>query len=314
MRLLQLLVSLILTTENVSAFSPSCPLNGNGVVIPSSLSRSNTKKSFHPNHISSCSKTQLFESSSIEEGLSTEVDVDALLKYHGSIAIQMGLICLLFKGFDTVYDVVLGSPESIPTLALFPIFYALSLKSRVFNPLDNERPNIKKAIEGSDETEDEPPSRGFNDRTMPSWTPPGIVFPIMWVLIIGSIRAYTAALVWQNDGHQFFHPALLALMFHLSVGDVWNTMNNRERRFGAAVTGVLCVTLSAANAAYQFYTVDEFAGNLLGSVPMIWFAVATSLITDTWKINPSPDTGEPEPLYPFVRDDVDKQTRFAWFN
>jgi len=299
MRLLQL-SSLLLLVENgtlkaASAFSCVSSPPNRGLMTSTSKSLQDIPGS----------STQLFESTNVDlqgENTSGEVDLDALLKYHSSIVIQLGLIAGLFKGFDTLYDVV-GSPD-IPTLALVPIFLAFSLKSRVFNPLDNERPNLQEAAENKE-------SRGFQDRVMPSWTPPGPVFPIMWVLIIGPIRAYTAALVWQSNGHAFLHPAIFALMFHLAVGDVWNTMNNREQRFGASVTGVLCVTASALNAAYQFYTVDETAGNLLG-LPMIWFAVASSLITATWRLNPSQATGEPESLYPVVRDG--EQTRFSWFN
>mmetsp|Transcript_10899 Transcript_10899/g.16071 ORF Transcript_10899/g.16071 Transcript_10899/m.16071 type:complete len:305 (-) Transcript_10899:21-935(-) len=232
---------------------------------------------------------------------SQAADFDALLKYHGAIFIQLGLIAGVLKGLDIGYDLV-GSPD-IPTLALFPIFYAFSLKSRAFNPLDNARPNLQKAVEGEQ-------SRGFQDRVMPSWTPPGPVFPIMWLLIIGPLRAYSSALVWQANGHEFLHPALFALVFHLAVGDIWNTMNNSEQRFGASVTGVLCVTASALNAAYQYHVVDETAGNLLG-LPMIWFAVASSLVTATWRLNPS-ESGELDPLYPVVRPDR-KQTSFAWF-
>eukprot|EP00541_Cyclophora_tenuis_P018797 CAMPEP_0116575374 /NCGR_PEP_ID=MMETSP0397-20121206/19922_1 /TAXON_ID=216820 /ORGANISM="Cyclophora tenuis, Strain ECT3854" /LENGTH=103 /DNA_ID=CAMNT_0004104259 /DNA_START=136 /DNA_END=444 /DNA_ORIENTATION=+ len=101
----------------------------------------------------------------------------------------------------------------------------------------------------------------------------------------------------------------MALMFHLSVGDVWNTANNIERRYGAAVTGVLCVTASALNAAYQYHNVDALAGDLLG-LPMIWFSVATSLVTATWQINPNPTTGERDALYPVAGD---AKTEFVWF-
>ena len=251
---------------------------------------------------------------------SVQVDYDALLKYHAAIAIQLAIIAGIFKGLDTMVELT-GISDSIPTLALVPLFYALSLKSRVFNPLNNERPNLQKALQNG------APSKGFRDRIMPSWTPPGPVFPIMWLLIIGPLRAYSSALVWQSNGHEFCHPALLALVFHLAVGDVWNTMNNAEQRPGAAVTGVLCVTATAVNAAYQYHTVDPLAGQLLGGLPMIWFAIATSLVTATWRLNPpmhggattattndsgsQPSQGLLDPLYPIVRDG--RPTTFAWF-
>lgn len=243
---------------------------------------------------------------------SVQVDFDALLKYHGAIVIQLAIIYGIFKGLDAMVDIT-GIADGIPTFALAPIFYALSLKSRVFNPLNNERPNMKQAIQNGE------PSKGFRDRVMPSWTPPGPVFPIMWLLIIGPLRAYSSALVWQANGHVFCDPAIFAFIFHLAVGDVWNTINNAEQRHGAAVTGVLCVTASALNAAYQYHTVDEMAGTLLG-LPMIWFAVAASLVTATWRLNPingmtTTEEGQEiqhlDPLYPIVREG--RPTTFAWF-
>ena len=42
-------------------------------------------------------------------------------------------------------------------------------------PTIGKRPKRDKLNDGSD---------GFRDLVMPSWTPPGVVFPIMWVLII----------------------------------------------------------------------------------------------------------------------------------
>lgn len=46
------------------------------------------------------------------------------------------------------------------------MFFGLSLKSRVFSPLDNSRPDRDAAVKGE-------ATRGFGDRIMPSWTPPG---------------------------------------------------------------------------------------------------------------------------------------------
>jgi translocator protein len=229
-----------------------------------------------------------------------QADFDAILKYHGAIGIQMACFTGVFFGLDKAVGAV---GVDVPFPVLVALFYAISLKSRVFNPLNNQRPNLQNAVKEGE------PSKGFRDRVMPSWTPPGPVFPIMWLLIIGPLRAYSSALVY-TETHQFLHPAIMALVFHLSVGDVWNTINNTERRFGAAVTGVLCVTASALNAAYQYHVVSEEAGDLLG-LPMVWFAVAASLVTATWQINSEEATGERDALYPVLGSS--KKTSFAWF-
>ena len=238
-----------------------------------------------------------------QESPRNELDVDALVKYGSSIGIQMVIITALLAGLDALVSTI---GIEVPFPAVFALFYFFSLKSRTFNPLNNQRPNLKKAVNGENS-----PSKGFRDRVMPSWTPPGVIFPIMWILVIGPLRSFSSALVYMAKGHHFCDPALLALLLHLSIGDVWNTINNTEKRYGAAVPSVLMVAAAAANAAYQYGQVDPLAGKLLG-VTLVWFAVASTLIADTWRLNPDPVTGQRDPLYP-VTGGASK-TEFAWFN
>ena len=239
-------------------------------------------------------------SSEINPYTSPKLDTDALLKYALSAITELTLFGTTFHLLDLALT-QLDTP--IPFPLTFILFYASSLKSRVFNPLNNQRPNRSKAIDGQ-------ASKGFQDRIMPSWTPPGITFPIMWVLLIGPIRAYSASLIVADTGSLFCAP-IMAFMLHLTIGDIWNTINNTEKRYGAAVIGVLCVVASAANAAYQYYTVDPFAGKLLGAT-LIWLCTAAALITDTWRLNPTTsESGELVPLYPVVGE---AETSFMWFN
>jgi tryptophan-rich sensory protein len=227
---------------------------------------------------------------------SVQVDYDALVKYHASIGIQMSIFAVSLTALDTLVDAI---GMQVPFPAVAALFYGLSLKSRTFNPLNTARPNMVQAT-------NEEKASGFRDRVMPSWTPPGVIFPIMWLLIIGPLRAYSSALVYETTGH-FMHPAILSFLFHLSVGDVWNTINNTEKRHGASVTGVMCVVASLLYAAYQYHSVDPLAGSLLG-LTVIWLSVACSLITATWKLNPN-SSGEKDPLYPVVGG---SKTEFIW--
>ncbi|KAL3792214.1 hypothetical protein ACHAW5_004089 [Stephanodiscus triporus] len=217
--------------------------------------------------------------------VSPQLDTDALVKYALSAITELTLFGVTFQLLD-VAQAQLDARLPFPVVAF--LFYAWSLKSRVFNPLNNQRPDISKAVEGGG-------SSGFRDRVMPSWTPPGVIFPIMWLLIIGPIRAYSSAVVVTTVG-SFLTLPTMAFILHLTVGDVWNTVNNTEKRYGAAVVGVLCVVLSAANAAYQYSTVDPLAGKLLGGT-CLWLVTAAALITDTWRLNPTAN-GDRVPLYP----------------
>ncbi|KAL3898748.1 MAG: hypothetical protein SGARI_006606, partial [Bacillariaceae sp.] len=184
--------------------------------------------------------------------------------------------------------------------------------SRVLNPLNNQRPApATKELEssgdgGKDSAVDEPPPR-----KMPTWTPPGVVFPIVWLLIIGPLRAVSSCLVYQSTGH-YATKAFFTLMAHLSIGDIWNTINNKERRYGTSVVGVLTVWASAAAAAYQYYQVSPLAGKLL-SLPLIWLTIASSLIVRTWQLNPDPNTGKTESLIPTTTNAEKTITKLVWF-
>ena len=234
------------------------------------------------------------------------LDTEAIAKYAGSIAIQM----LLFKGFFTGVDFLASSASfEIPFAANFFLFYFFSLKSRVFNPMSNQRPRRDtKEIDGGDEAgADSTPQRN-----MPEWTPPGVVFPIMWILIIGPLRAASSALLVTNGGAGYASDAILALMLHLSIGDTWNTINNVERRYGTSMVGVACVWMSAAFAAYSYGQVDPLAGKLL-SLPLVWLTIASSLIVRTWQLNPS-DNGEKESILPTKPASQEGSiTKWAWF-
>eukprot|EP00439_Symbiodinium_sp_Y106_P082750 s923_g22.t1 len=215
--------------------------------------------------------------------LMKELDSDAVGKYALSIAIQLVGITTFFTAIDSA---VKASGVELPDWAVFALFFGMSLRSRIFSPLDNSRPDIQKATQGQ-------ATGGFNDRTMPSWTPPGFFFPIMWILIVAPLRAASSMMIWQQVGH-LCDATILVLMLHLCVGDTWNTVNNVERRLGAAVPGVLCVWASALAASYAYFQVDPFAGQLL--LPTcLWLTVAAALVTDTWRVN---NTSGAEPLFP----------------
>ena len=227
------------------------------------------------------------------------IDWSAIGKYIVAIGVQMGLISSLLAGLDRLsLQVSFGLN--------FVLFYLLSLKSRIFNPLSNQRPQPKTLeTSATDMT---------NERKMPSWTPPGVIFPIMWLLIIAPIRSFSSCMVYQSVGSGcYLSRPILFLMLHLSIGDVWNTINNVERRYGASVSGVAAVWLSKAYAAYQYGIVQPTAGKLL-ALPLIWLTVASALITSTWRINPDPTSGLCDSLIPRKKRGEPSRTSFAWFS
>jgi len=242
--------------------------------------------------------TALSVASTTSEKEDSVLDTEALVKYAGAVGLQM----LLFKGLFSGADVLTSTLDfEIPFAANFFFFYVFSLKSRVFNPMSNERPR-RDTKEIQDEVQ----------RKMPEWTPPGVVFPIVWILIIGPLRAASSALL-VNGGADYASTAVLTLMLHLSIGDTWNTINNVERRYGTSILGVACVWISAAFAAYSYGQVDPLAGKLL-SIPLVWLTIASSLIVRTWQLNPSESTGEKESLLPTKPASQEGSiTKWTWF-
>ena len=243
-------------------------------------------------------QTILSAASTASEGEDRVLDVEAIAKYAGAVVLQMSLITGLFTGIDALVG---ATGIQIPFAANFFLFYVLALKSRIFNPLSNERPQKEtKEIKAAEQ------------RKMPEWTPPGVVFPIVWILLIGPLRAASSAILVSGSS-AYASPAILALMLHLSIGDTWNTINNVERRYGTSVVGVACVWTSAAFAAAQYSQVDPLAGKLL-SLPLIWLTIASSLIFRTWQINPSLATGEKESFLPTKPATQEGSiTKLVWF-
>jgi tryptophan-rich sensory protein len=262
------------------AASPTVIMNSN---------KSMTNK--HAYAVRQVSKTQLLSATNAGSD-NNDIDFDALMKYTVAGAVQMGAFYCLLSAMDKGISSFDLSP---PLWANCLFFYACSLKSRVFNPLRNERPTVASPIEV--------------EINRPTWTPPGVFFPIMWVLVIGPIRAYSSSLVYEATG-TYADIAILSFLLHLSIGDIWNTVNNVEKRIGAAASGVFFVIFSAANAAYQYNEVDPTAGRLLG-LTLLWLCTAGALVNSIRQLNPDKVTGEKDALYP-VKGSI--ETNFAWFN
>ena len=278
-------LALLRTSDAFQATKPSC------------CNRIARRYASHPtpspaflSSLSRCQSSQLYTTSS--ENRETEVDVDALVKYGVAGIVQMAGFAVILSALDKGVE---ATSAHLPLWASGVFFYACSLKSRVLNPLNNQRPKV------------ESPTNSTIIR--PSWFPPGVIFPIMWILIIGPIRAYSSALVYDATG-EFMNLATLSFLFHLTMGDIWNTINNVEKRLGAAASTVIFVILSAVNASYQYYEVDATAGELLG-LTLLWLCTAGALVASIWQLNPDEATGQNDAPFP-VKGNA--ETRFSWFS
>ena len=226
-----------------------------------------------------------------------KIDWNAMLKYPAGITAQM----LLILGVLTSIDLIMGRLSlKIPLWFNALFFYFFNLKTSVFSILPNKRSDKRKITQEDWE---------YNKRIKPSWTPPGVVFGIMWPLFTFGLRAVSAAMIVKNSAGKFATSTLMSLMLHIGFGNFWNTVNNVEKRLGVATIALYGLWITNAFATWQFYKVDPLAGKLLG-LTQLWITAAAALETRTWQINPDPDTGKREPLLP--RQHPKWTTKFRW--
>mmetsp|Transcript_33087 Transcript_33087/g.43559 ORF Transcript_33087/g.43559 Transcript_33087/m.43559 type:complete len:293 (+) Transcript_33087:43-921(+) len=260
-----------------SQLKTSNGFSNNFVAIPQKMNR----------QIPKFSSTMLLKSQAIdsndESGNGQKVlDTEALVRYFGATALQMGTINIVL--FALNYGLgMLGEYELIQKVAVFLFFGFMSVKSRTFSILDNSRPNP------------ESQSKRNAEMKRPSWMPPPLAFPIIWSTI-GLLRAISATIIWETLGHTLLAFPIEIFMLHLSIGDTWNTINNVEKRLGAAVPGVFCVLMSVYYLVFTYFNTSTLAGYIIAP-SAVWLSVATLLVTTLWRLNS--EGIEDEPLYPY---------------
>lgn len=214
----------------------------------------------------------------IKASKSKTLDPLAPLSYISATSLQWSLIIafthIISKLTKAVKSVSLPALNPIlPTLeicAVASFFFFMSVRSRVFSPLDNSRPRP---------TNDEPV---FKDRLRPKWQPQPIVFPIVWSTI-AILRTISSVLIWRTTGSLLAIP-LLFMYAHLCIGDTWNTINNVEQRLGTAVLGVQFVYASVLATTYQYYLTNPLAAYILAP-SCVWLTVANALVYSIWRVN-----------------------------
>jgi translocator protein len=212
------------------------------------------------------------------------IDWRSIGKYFAATATQIAVMIYLTNWLSVGIVRSDFTPAIQKTIVGFWFLFN-ALRSRVFSPLNASRPK----------TSDE--KTAIAQRKRPSWMPPPLAFPVIWSSI-AVLRAFSSVAVFTVTG-TLNHPAIFAMLAHLSIGDTWNSINNVERRLGVACVGVSVVLLSVYNVVFQYLRVDRTAGFLIAP-SAVWISVATVLVWTIWNINPRED-GTREPLAPMTR-------------
>lgn len=207
-----------------------------------------------------------------------EFDGKALLVYLGGTFVQVALMVLALSAMEWgIKQPIIDHSGWWPTAIASLFFAVLTLRSRLFSPLDNTRS-----------------SRRYKQVVRPKWAPPPLAFPIVW-MSIGVLRIVSSVLVWQAVGQTFLAIPLIAFVIHLALGDTWNTIFTVEGRLGAAVPVVIVGPWLSAMIVTLLYGQTLLLAGLLLAPSVVWLTVASALVYRIWQLNGG------EPLYPMKR-------------
>ena len=222
--------------------------------------------------------------SSIDSSINNqEIDGKAIVTYLLGTLTQIALMIFALWAMSQAYNRILmyNLPSWLPTAIASLFLIVLTIRSRLFSPLDNTRS-----------------SGTYEEVIRPNWAPPPLAFPIIW-MTIGVLRVVSSLFIWQEMGENFLAFPLILYVIHLALGDTWNTIFTVERRFGAAVPVVIFGPwLSAIIVTVIYGQTLPLAGFLL--LPsVIWIGVACVLVYSIWQLNGR------EPFYPTKRESIE---------
>ncbi|KAK3242224.1 hypothetical protein CYMTET_45053 [Cymbomonas tetramitiformis] len=184
-----------------------------------------------------------------------EPDFEAVTRYFGATAFQLAAMSGALWSLDQATSMLAatqGVPAWAPKAVVVAFFAVMSLKSRVFSPLNNSRPTTSSE------------KAAISERKRPSWMPPPLTFPIVWTTI-AVLRTVSSVMIWELSGRTLLVAPILAMMLHLAIGDTWNTINNVEQRLGTAVLGVGMVWASVILVDTLYFQLSTTA--VYGSKP-----------------------------------------------
>ena len=126
------------------------------------------------------------------------------------------------------------------------------------------------------------PTEWYFQLRKPSWTPPPLVFPIVWTILYTGI-AIAGWLVWQEAGLSL---AIVAWGVQLVLNAAWSWMFFGLKRLGLAFIDVLALLASIVVFIVASQPISPTASLLF--VPyLIWVTTAATLNLRVLQLNPS---------------------------
>ena len=125
------------------------------------------------------------------------------------------------------------------------------------------------------------PDKWYRDLDKPSWTPPGWVFPVVWMTlyVVMSLAAMRVGMVEGSSQALAFWAAQIAF------NTLWSPVFFGLKRMRAAFVILCCLWGSVAATLAAFWVLDPVAGAMM--VPyLVWVTIAGALNLSVWRRNP----------------------------
>jgi len=151
----------------------------------------------------------------------------------------------------------------------------MKIKSLIINILIPNVVGLLSSILGKVSTE-------FNSFDKPTWTPPGIVFPIVWTIlyILMGISSY---LIYESNT-SYKNSALKIYGINLIINGLWSILFFRFKLFFISFITVIILIILTLIMIIKYYKINKTAG-LLQIPYLIWLFVALALSYNVFILN-----------------------------
>ena len=151
----------------------------------------------------------------------------------------------------------------------------LNIKSLIVNILIPNIVGFVSSILGKVSTE-------FDKFEKPSWTPPGIVFPIVWTIlyILMGISSY---LIYESNT-TYKEEALKVYAINLLINGLWSIIFFRIKLFFLAFITIIVLIVLTIIMIIKYYRINKIAG-LLQIPYLLWLFVALVLSYNVFMLN-----------------------------
>lgn len=117
----------------------------------------------------------------------------------------------------------------------------------------------------------------------PPFTPPDIVFPIVWTVLF-VLMAISAARVWLTDNSRLRNHGILVYFIQLFFNFFWSVLFFNFQAYGLSFLWIIGLWLLILLMIVKFYRADKIAG-LLQIPYLLWVSFAAYLNFMVYQLN-----------------------------